>query len=254
MLRWLSSNMGQFRLILILVGIILLLGIYWKSRRGLTKSASGKSRSVRPKPIPMSGDVAAQDRPYRTAMDAEPTRKHRKRYVKFMHGSKAASDHAHSLYNISKQPEPFAVTVFVLPHAGITFRREQVIHCLKSIGCIARGDQGYDYVLLNDKRASRVSRLFTVRDVHEPGIFSGHGEAEASTNGLLFEMQLPGPMESVMAFEKLLDIARLVATKLNGMVCDDLRNRLTRQATLHIKDRIVDYNRKLRVTQSSPVQ
>ena len=67
-------------------------------------------------------------------------------------------------------------------------------------------------------------------------------------------MQLPGPMESVMAFERLLDVARHVATRLNGVVCDDLQNRLTKQATLHIKDRIVDYNRKLQFVQSSSVQ
>ena len=248
--------MDQFRLILILAGLVLLLGIYLVSRRSSRKGNVGKSRSVRPKPIPMSGDVSPQERPYQTAMEnaAITPPKRRKRYVKFLRSSSAVSDSQHSLYNISKELEPLAVTVFVLPLAGITFRREQVINCLKSFGCIARADVGYDYVLLDDSQANRVNRLFTVKDVHEPGIFSGNTEATKSTNGLVFEMQLPGPMESVMAFEKLLDVARMIATKLNGVVCDDLRNRLTRQATLHIKDKIVDYNRKLRFTQSSSVQ
>ena len=248
--------MDQFRLILILAGLVLLLGIYVVSRRSSIKGNVGKSRSVRSKSIPMSGDVSPQERPYQAAMEnaALAPPKRRKRYVKFLRSSNAVSDNQHSLYNIRKELEPLAVTVFVLPLTGTTFRREQVINCLKSFGCIARVDVGYDYVLLDDSRANRVNRLFTVKDVHDPGIFTGNGDAAKSTNGLVFEMQLPGPMESVMAFEKLLDVARMIATKLNGVVCDDLRNRLTRQATLHIKDKIVDYNRKLRFTQSSSIQ
>ena len=67
-------------------------------------------------------------------------------------------------------------------------------------------------------------------------------------------MEIPGPIESVMAFERLLEVARRIATRLNGVVCDDLQNRLTKQATLHIKDKIVDYNRKLQYVHSPSIQ
>jgi cell division protein ZipA len=93
-----------------------------------------------------------------------------------------------------------------------------------------------------------------ITDAHVPGIFARVEQAEDKTNGLIFNMQLPGPIDSVMAFEKLLDIARQVAARLNGVVCDDLQNRLTKQATMHIKDRILDHNRKMRFTHSSSIQ
>jgi hypothetical protein len=251
--------MDPFRLILILVGLALVAAVYLISRRSSASIGSQKSRTKdRRRSIPLSGDVSPPELPYqghgKPDNDHSRPRKSRKRYVKYVRGTNAVAGGQQVLYNVGAEPEPLSVTVFVLPITGTTFKREQVIHCLKSFGCIARGHQGYDYVTLDDNQANRVNRLFTVKDVHEPGIFAGDGEGEHTTNGLIFEMQLPGPMESVMAFEKLLDIARTVATRLNGVVCDDLRNRLTRQTTSHIKDKIVDYNRKLRFTQSSSVQ
>ena len=141
-----------------------------------------------------------------------------------------------------------------MPLAGISFQREQVLLCLESVGCMPRSDAGFDYVILDKSESKAMHRLFTITDAHSPGIFTQESEAPDRTNGLVFEMRLPGPIDSVAAFEKLLDIARVVATKLNGVVCDDLQNRLTKQATSHIKDRILDHNRKMRFTQSSSLQ
>jgi hypothetical protein len=141
-----------------------------------------------------------------------------------------------------------------MPLPGIAFRREQVVRCLDSLGCVPRSDAGYDYVILNHAMNKTLHRLFMITDAHVPGIFARVEQAEDKTNGLIFNMQLPGPIDSVMAFEKLLDIARQVAARLNGVVCDDLQNRLTKQATMHIKDRILDHNRKMRFTHSSSIQ
>ncbi|MGD8567646.1 MAG: cell division protein ZipA C-terminal FtsZ-binding domain-containing protein [Gammaproteobacteria bacterium] len=251
--------MDQFRLILILVGLVLVAVVYWITRRSSASKGSQKARALnRRRSIPLSGDVSPPERPYQGHGRADSDRslpvRNRKRYVKYVRSANAVAGGPQALYNAGAEPEPMSVTVFVLPLTGTTFKREQVIHCLKSFGCIARGHEGYDYVTLDKNQANRVNRLFTVKDVHEPGIFAGEGQSQNTTNGLVFEMQLPGPMESVMAFERLLDIARTVATRLNGVVCDDLRNRLTRQTTLHIKDKIVDYNRKLRFTHSHSVQ
>jgi cell division protein ZipA len=206
--------------------------------------------------IPMSGDVAPPERPYQAAMEQEQTqpRKSRKRYIKFLSGAEKNRAKDADQFRLDRNPEPLVVVVYVMPLPGITFRREQVLRCLESLGCVPRSDAGYDYVILDRGKNKTLQRLFMVTDAHTPGIFARDETAADKTNGLIFEMRLPGPMESVMAFEKLLDVARLVATKLNGVVCDDLQNRLTKQATMHIKDRILDHNRKMRFTQSSSLQ
>jgi FtsZ-interacting cell division protein ZipA len=150
--------------------------------------------------------------------------------------------------------EPLTVVVYIMPLAGISLRREQVVRCLESMGCVPRTDVGFDYVILDKSENKKMHPLFTITDAHTPGIFSEEPGAPDKTNGLVFEMRLPGPIDSVVAFEKLLDIARLVATKLNGVVCDDLQNKLTKQTTSHMKDKILDHSRRLRFTQSSSLQ
>lgn len=255
--------MDQFRLILILIGIALLLLVYVVSRR-----ASSRQRNQPEKPsvvqntaqkkqrIPMSGDVAPPERPYQAAMEqaVSPHRKSRKRYVKFLGNPNSNRTNSPSYSQFESQLEPLTVVVYVMPLAGISFRREQVLRCLESMGCVPRSDAGFDYAILDKSGSKMMHPLFMITDAHKPGIFSPEPEAADKTNGLVFEMRLPGPIDSVAAFEKLLDIARLVATKLNGVVCDDLQNRLTKQATSHIKDKILDHNRKMRFAQQSSIQ
>jgi len=250
----------QFRLTLVLIGIALLLVVYLRSRRFANRRRESSDDVPPKKPvkqrIPMSGDVNPPERPYQAAMEPQQNqpRKSRKRYVKFLSGKEKHLSATAEHYPLENSFEPLTVMVYVMPLPGITFRREQVIRCLESLGCVPRSDSGFDYVVLDRAVNKTLQRLFVITDAHAPGIFARDEQAAERTNGLIFEMRLPGPIDSVMAFEKLLDIARIVATKLNGVVCDDLQNRLTKQATMHIKDKILDHNRKMRFTHSSSMQ
>jgi FtsZ-interacting cell division protein ZipA len=255
--------MDQFRLILLLIGIVLLMLVYFLTRRSSSRQKNQLESPVTTQTIagtkqriPMSGDVAPPERPYQTAM--APTdksqRKSRKRYVKFLGASDTGRSSSLAYSQFEQQLEPLTVVVYIMPLAGISLRREQVVRCLESMGCVPRTDVGFDYVILDKSENKKMHPLFTITDAHTPGIFSEEPGAPDKTNGLVFEMRLPGPIDSVVAFEKLLDIARLVATKLNGVVCDDLQNKLTKQTTSHMKDKILDHSRRLRFTQSSSLQ
>ena len=251
--------MDQFRLILALIGIALLLLVYFVSRRSNAKNLNSKTEQLvagNRHQIPMSGDVSPPERPCQAAMEEAniPQRKSRKRYVKFLSGSKSSHSKTSSHAYQETRFEPLTVVIYVMPLPGISFRREQVMRCLESMGCVPRRDAGFDYVVLDKSENKMMHRLFKIDDAHEPGVFSQLPGTPEKTNALVFEMQLPGPIDSVAAFEKLLEIARVVATKLNGVVCDDLRNRLTKQATTHIKDRILDHSRRMRFNHSSSLQ
>jgi len=245
--------MDPLRLILLAAGIILLVVVYYLSKRSANKPVRQPKRQ-----IPMSGDVNPPERPYQANFEPRNPPQKRKRYVKFMRSGFSGSSTGQDMYSQATALEPLSVIVYVMPHAGLQFRRDHVLSCLETIGCVPRTDaehiRSYDFLVLEDEQGKKVNRLFSISDVHKPGIFSHDPDAPDKTNGLAFEMKLPGPIESVMAFERLLDVARRIATKLNGVVCDDLQNRLTRQATMHIKDKIVDYNRKLQFVQSPSVQ
>lgn len=244
--------MDPFRLILLAVGIVVLMLVYYFTKRATKTPVTRTKRQ-----IPMSGDVSPPERPYQANYEIRKPH-HRKRFVKFVSSGLAGSTVNQGMYDQASSLEPLAVVVYVMPLAGLPFGRDHVIACLETIGCVPRSDgannKSYDYLILDEELGKKVNRLFSISDAHQPGIFSRSPDAPDKTNGLVFEMQLPGPIESVLAFERLLDIARRVATRLNGVVCDDLQNRLTKQATLHIKDKIVDYNRKLQFVQSSSMQ
>jgi len=244
--------MDPLRLILLAVGVIMLVLVYYLTQRSTRKPVERAKRQ-----IPMSGDVSPTERPYQANFEIRKPQK-RKRYVKFMSAGLPSSSANQEMYDKASALEPLSVVVYVMPLTGLQFGRDHVVSCLENIGCVPRSEgahtKSYDYLILDEDRGKKVNRLFSIRDAHQPGIFSRSPDAPDKTNGLVFEMQLPGPIESVMAFERLLDVARRVATRLNGVVCDDLQNRLTKQATLHIKDRIVDYNRKLQYVHSLSVQ
>ena len=254
--------MDQFRLLLLLIGIVLLLLVYILSRRSGSRQqnqpempVTGQTTARVNQRIPMSGDVAPPERPYQTAMTPDKSqRKSRKRYVKFLGGSDSSRSSSLAYSQFDTQLEPLTVVIYIMPLAGISFSREQVMRCLESIGCVPRTDAVFDYIILDKSENKKMHPLFSIADAHTPGIFSDEYGAPDKTNGLVFEMRLPGPIDSVAAFEKQLDVARMVATKLNGVVCDDLQNRLTKQTTSHIKDKILDHNRKMRFTQSLSVQ
>ena len=256
--------MDHLRLILTVIGVVILILVYYVSRRSdrFTKITSASdsdekpdsvSRSLTRRKIPLSGDVAPPERPYQVALDTQKPER-RKRFIKYMHNPTSATVAKENLYQQISNVVPLTVIVYVMPEDGVQFRREQVSHCLQSLGCVPRNDESFDYLVLDDKSGKRVHRLFSIHDGHSGGVFSHDPDAARISEGLVFELQLPGPLDSVMAFEKLLDITNIVATKLNGVVCDDLHNRLTKQATTHIKDKIIDYNRKLRFGQAPSVQ
>jgi len=256
--------MDQFRLILTVIGVVILILVYYVSRRSghFTKITSASdadakpdsvSRSLTRRKIPLSGDVAPPERPYQAALETKKPER-RKRFIKYMHNAASPTAAKENLYQQISNVVPLTVIVYVMPEVGVQFRREQVTYYLNSLGFVPRNDESFDYLILDDKSGKRVHRLFTVHDGQPVGLPAHNPGAPMISGGLVFEMQLPGPIESVMAFEKLLDIASIIATKLNGVVCDDLQNRLTKQATTHIKDRIIDYNRKLRFGQAPSVQ
>ena len=61
-------------------------------------------------------------------------------------------------------------------------------------------------------------------------------------------MQLPGPLDGILAFEKMLQAADSLARSLGGVLCDDKHNKLSTQTIAHIKDEISDYNLQLQLS------
>nr|VFK02069.1 MAG: cell division protein ZipA [Candidatus Kentron sp. H]VFK02332.1 MAG: cell division protein ZipA [Candidatus Kentron sp. H]VFK05356.1 MAG: cell division protein ZipA [Candidatus Kentron sp. H] len=86
--------------------------------------------------------------------------------------------------------------------------------------------------------------IFSAADILEPGTFSLDNLENRTTSGLVLFMQLPGPLDGLVAFDLMLNAAQKLAKSLDGELCDDTRSTLTTQAANHLRERIEEMKRK----------
>lgn len=87
--------------------------------------------------------------------------------------------------------------------------------------------------------------VFSVASATEPGSFDITTMAEQEFRGLTLFMVLPGPMRGVDAFADMLATARRIAEQIKGNVTDRNRSTLTRQTAHHIREEIIEFEHRL---------
>jgi cell division protein ZipA len=87
---------------------------------------------------------------------------------------------------------------------------------------------------------------FSVASAVEPGTFRPDEMAGLSTPGISFFMSLPGPSNSLQAFEFMLETAQCVVRNLGGELKDERRSVMTAQTIEHCRQRIREFERKKR--------
>ena len=83
--------------------------------------------------------------------------------------------------------------------------------------------------------------LFYIANMFSPGVFKWSEMDTFSTAGLSLFAQLPGVLPPLKAFDALLECARRFANDLQGSVCDESRSDLTVQTIQHIKEDLQTY-------------
>ena len=87
---------------------------------------------------------------------------------------------------------------------------------------------------------------FSVANAVEPGTFIPDDMEKMSTPGISFFMSLPGPTNSMQAFDFMLETAQAVVRNLGGELKDERRSVMTAQTIEHCRQRIREYERKRR--------
>lgn len=103
--------------------------------------------------------------------------------------------------------------------------------------------------LYSSAEQKKGSAVCTVVNVMEPGSFPDAQLEGIEIPGVILIMQLPGPVEPRVAFEKLLSAGQQLASDLDADLCDERRNRLTQQGIGHMKDAIEAYRFKQKMAQ-----
>ncbi len=87
--------------------------------------------------------------------------------------------------------------------------------------------------------------LFSMASLLEPGYFPLDSMAGFSTPGLALFAQLPGPWDGLKVYSEMLDAARCLAESLGGDLQDETHSALTRQTIEHTRGEIREHSRKL---------
>ncbi|WP_404363042.1 cell division protein ZipA [Marinobacter sp.] len=87
---------------------------------------------------------------------------------------------------------------------------------------------------------------FSVANAVEPGTFRQQDMASLSTPGISFFMSMPGPSNSLQAFDFMLETAQCVVRNLGGELKDERRSVMTPQTVEHCRQRVREFERKKR--------
>lgn len=227
--------MENMRWILLLVGILLIIGIYvagrLQSREPKPRKRRLKRGSIRRKAAP---DFAVDELESMEPMRFEEDR------------STHASNHPDS----SPAPGP-AETVFsllVTAPTSVPFRGPVLLGAL-AMAKLEFGDmQIFHRTEIVDGR-ERV--LFSLANIREPGTFDLSAMDDFTTEGLALFMQVPCGVDAVRAFDAMIESARILADNLDGHICDARRSALTQQTIHHMREEVINCQLQQRVAQTA---
>ena len=92
--------------------------------------------------------------------------------------------------------------------------------------------------------------LFSMASMVEPGVFPFDDMDSFTTPGVSLFTQLPGVRDGAEIYESMLDTAKKLAAELGAELQDDRHNKLTRQMQEHTRERIIEHRRRLRLARS----
>lgn len=211
--------MWELRLILILIGAVIVTGVYLWSRQ---TRHGGKSALRREAPS------FAEDG-FQPEQDAAP----RKQTEQSGDAAKQAADGQLilALHVAARDTQGIAgaLVLEALAATGLKYGRYRIFHRL----------------LKGDAEQS----VFNVANMLEPGALVPEELPDRTLPGLTLFLVLPGPQDGVAAYADMLATARHLAQQLDGEVQDETRSTLTRQTARHIRERIIEFQRRTQLRQ-----
>jgi cell division protein ZipA len=87
--------------------------------------------------------------------------------------------------------------------------------------------------------------LFSMASLSEPGSFPMESMGGFSTPGLTLFTQLPGPVDGLKVYSEMLEAAGRLAESLGGGLRDETHSALTKQTIEHTRGEILEHSRKL---------
>ncbi|SCZ49317.1 cell division protein ZipA [Thiohalomonas denitrificans] len=215
--------MDTLRLILIIVGLALIAGIYFRETR--LQSRHREESESADDPFDMEGFSAA-DQPYPEPDDGV--------------GFSARSDDpaVEEIWESSgadEAPEE-VVVVLSLMASDTPFEGPDILATAKATG-LSIGQMGIFHFCADTEEVDD-QPWFGMANALEPGTFDLEQPSYLETPGLIFFLQLPGPVDGVTAFQRMLETARIFNSELGGQLCNERRKPLDVAQLAKLQERV----------------
>jgi hypothetical protein len=238
--------MEYIRWVLLLIGLLLVIGVYAVSRLQARESEShlrheqmGRLRSN------SAGDPAADD--FDDIMDAELDQMGRL----IADAADPLQDHTVTNINRTATTAPASETVFsvfVTAPTGVPFRGPILLGALAAAKLEFGEMQIFHRLEIID---GQEKVLFSAANIHEPGVFDLSAMDSFTTEGIVLFMQIPGAADAGQAFDAMAESAKVLADKLDGHVCDASRSALTQQTIRHMREEVISCQLHQRVANTA---
>ena len=229
--------MENMRWILLLIGVLLIIGIYVAGRLQSRESTPRKRRlkrgSLRRKAAP---DLAVDELDSMESMRFEENHPARN------------SNTPDAEHTANTAPRETVFSLFVTAPTSVPFRGPVLLGAL-DVAKLEFGDmQIYHRTEMVD---GREQILFSLANIREPGTFDLSAMDDFTTEGLALFMQVPGGVDAGRAFDAMVESARLLADNLDGHICDARRSALTQQTIHHMREEVINCQLQQRVAQTA---
>ena len=209
--------MDGLRWLLLVFGILVIAGVYYYTRRERAKSSEETTPDRRL--VPTLGDEAA-DEPPETPTELEEV----------------------PLEPEAQEGEPVEqeqkiVTLRLVAPQGNAFKGDELILSMRGIG-LRHGKFGifhrYDG---NDETRT----VFSAASLVEPGSFDIANIKDQEIPGISLFLVLPGPIDSVEAFDMMMESARTLAQSLEGELLDESGSTLSIQRERYMREEVIQF-------------
>ncbi len=210
--------MNELRLVLLVIGLLVIAGIYYFGTRKKPGGENGPS-SQEDAATWQKKEPAIHAGGWRSAPEDGPYESHEQAGV--------------SIY--PPQPEKI-VTLYI--HA----QGDKMLgwHAIKDAAEKAGLEYGKDnlFYRFRDNGTSK-DMMFLVANMLKPGIFT----PDTQTRGLVLIMTLPGPVSALDSWDTLLPVGQRLAELLGGTLTDEHHNAMSRQQIAFIRERMREFDR-----------
>lgn len=213
--------MDGLRWLLLFFGLVVVVGVYFYSRRE-QKSQQGSESFERRTPS-LGGEEAG------SGDDIEA--------AGIVLADEAAQGGDEAEPEAQAQAEQKIVTLRLVARNRGSFRGDDLILSMRGIG-LRRGKFGIFHRFDGDEEGAAV---FSAASLVEPGHFDVENIKEQEFPGISLFLVLPGPMEGVDAFDLMIAAARTLAQALNGELVDESGSTLSIQRERYMREEIVQF-------------